>query len=200
MITGGDEMGRTLFGNNNPWNLDSPINWLNWKQGRQLNPCSRSHAACSSSAAPTPRCGRPSGFEGKDHNGNGLKDVTWYRETGGEPDGGYFDNGQPLPRLSLRRHRGERPAPPRSTSASTAGKRMSRPPCPPTSPASPGSAWPTPITSSKPTTTSAKPVRKTSSPIPLMASTGLDPAADRTLNIGRVRDSVQEMRRIHSHR
>jgi isoamylase len=92
MITGGDEMGRTLFGNNNPYNLDSPVSWLNWKDRdrnlplytftRRLLHFRRAHPAL-----------RPAEWlEGKDHNGNGLKDVTWYRETGAEPDGGYFDN------------------------------------------------------------------------------------------------------------
>jgi glycogen operon protein len=30
MITGGDELGRTLHCNNNPYNLDSPATWLDW--------------------------------------------------------------------------------------------------------------------------------------------------------------------------
>ena len=32
MITGGDEMLRTQHGNNNPYNLDSPANWLDWSR------------------------------------------------------------------------------------------------------------------------------------------------------------------------
>src|SRR5687767_15327243 len=32
MITGGDEMYRTQFGNNNPYNLDSPAIWLDWSE------------------------------------------------------------------------------------------------------------------------------------------------------------------------
>ena len=30
MYTGGDEFYRTQYGNNNPYNLDSEKNWLNW--------------------------------------------------------------------------------------------------------------------------------------------------------------------------
>ncbi len=35
---------------------------------------------------------RPSDyFEGNDHNGNGLKDITWYRDDANEPDNNYWN-------------------------------------------------------------------------------------------------------------
>ena len=61
MITGGDEMGRTLFGNNNPYNLDSPVNWLNWKDKDANGPLFAFTKHCSTSARPIRRSVRPSG-------------------------------------------------------------------------------------------------------------------------------------------
>lgn len=92
MITGGDEMYRTQQGNNNPYNLDSPGIWLNWGDlltnknlhdfTRRIIHFRRDHPAL-----------RPAEFfVGVDRNNNGLKDLTWYRDNGQEPDGDYFDN------------------------------------------------------------------------------------------------------------
>jgi isoamylase len=92
MITGGDEFLRTLSGNNNPYNLDSEANWLNWGDraanrpffdfARRLIHFRGSHPAL-----------RPAEFfQGQDRNGNGLKDLTWYRDDGREPDTAYFVN------------------------------------------------------------------------------------------------------------
>ncbi|HJZ88609.1 MAG TPA: isoamylase [Polyangia bacterium] len=92
MLTGGDEMYRTQFGNNNAYNLDSGKNWLNWSDrqtnqpfydfARRLLAFRRAHPAL-----------RPAGFlTGNDNDGNGLKDITWYRDDGGEADGGYMGN------------------------------------------------------------------------------------------------------------
>ena len=35
MISAGDEMGHSALGNNNPYNQDNEINWLNWRCGRR---------------------------------------------------------------------------------------------------------------------------------------------------------------------
>jgi glycogen operon protein len=92
MITGGDEMYRTQFGNNNAYNLDTGKNWLNWGDlpshahfhdyARRLIGFRAAHAAL-----------RPAEyFNGTDGNGNGLKDLTWYRDDGTEPGADYFNN------------------------------------------------------------------------------------------------------------
>ena len=40
-------------------------------------------------------CFRPARFfDGADHNGNGVKDLTWYRDNGVEADQEYFQNPQ----------------------------------------------------------------------------------------------------------
>jgi glycogen operon protein len=90
MITGGDEMYRTQYGNNNPYNLDSDKNWLDWSNvtseaafvsfARRLIRFRNAHAAL-----------RPAAYRtGQDHDHNGLKDVTLLRSNGSEADATYL--------------------------------------------------------------------------------------------------------------
>jgi glycogen operon protein len=92
MITGGDEMYRTQYGNNNAYNLDSDKNWLDFSNqttfarfadfSRRLIAFRKNHPAL-----------RPADFfRGSDGNGNGLKDITWLKNDGNEADGGYMDD------------------------------------------------------------------------------------------------------------
>jgi len=91
MFTGGDEMYRTQNGNFNAYNVDDKSNYLDWSQfndqkqlfdfTRRLIAFRRAHPAL-----------RPADyFTGRDNNGNRLKDLTWYRDNGQEPDQAYFD-------------------------------------------------------------------------------------------------------------
>jgi glycogen operon protein len=92
MLAGGSEFYRTQFANNNPFNLDTTANWFDW------------HAAALQSALTifttnllsfrrAHVCLRPvQFFTGTDHNGNGLKDLTWYFDTGAEVSQDYFAN------------------------------------------------------------------------------------------------------------
>jgi isoamylase len=91
MIGGGDEMFRTQFGNNNAYNLDSDKNWIQWADketnapfyafARRLIAFRRAHPAL-----------RPSRFfDGVDHDGNGVKDLTFYGAQG-EATGSYLDD------------------------------------------------------------------------------------------------------------
>jgi glycogen operon protein len=91
MFTGGDEMYRTQNGNANGYNQDNATNYLNWGNlktypnhvnfARRLIAFRRSHPAL-----------RPAEyFEGRDHNGSGLKDLTFYRDDGAEPDADYYN-------------------------------------------------------------------------------------------------------------
>jgi glycogen operon protein len=93
MITGGDEMYRTQYGNNNAYNLDSDKNWLDF-----TNQSTFSSFADFSRRLMTFRGNHPSlrpanFFRGSDGDGNGLKDITWLRADGGEADGGYMNDG-----------------------------------------------------------------------------------------------------------
>jgi glycogen operon protein len=92
MIVGGDEMYRTEFGNNNPFNLDNDKFWLNY-QDRQTNARQFSYTkALLAFRHAHPAFRRDEFFDGRDHNGNGLKDVTWLTDSGTEADAGYLDN------------------------------------------------------------------------------------------------------------
>ncbi len=90
MITGGDELYRTQYGNNNAYNLDSEKNWIDYADGknyphfcafaRGLIQFRRAHAALR----------RAEFFDGHDHDGNGLKDIEWLTDGGGDPDAAYL--------------------------------------------------------------------------------------------------------------
>jgi isoamylase len=90
MITGGDELYRTLECNNNSYNLDSEATWLDWTAvtreadhllfTQRLLAFRRAHPAL-----------RPGAFwQGKDPDNNGLADVAWYRPDGAQADGAYL--------------------------------------------------------------------------------------------------------------
>ena len=92
MFTGGDEFGRTQNNNDNSYNIDNSTNYLNWSllndpQSQALNRFARL-AIAFRRAHPALRPAEF--FQGADHNGNGLKDVTWYRDDGQEADPGYM--------------------------------------------------------------------------------------------------------------
>ena len=91
MLTGGDEMYRTQFGNNNVYNLDSDKNWLDWSDAttnanflafsRRLIRFRGAHPALRRSAFYTGAVG-PSG----------LKDIAWLTDAGVEASGAYMDS------------------------------------------------------------------------------------------------------------
>ena len=93
MITGGDEFLRTLNCNNNPYNLDSNKDWLDYDWtpdqstfrtfAQRLIAFRKSHPAL-----------RPEHFySGADMNGNGMKQVRWFKPDGGVADSAYFTDG-----------------------------------------------------------------------------------------------------------
>jgi glycogen operon protein len=92
MITGGSEFFRTQFGNNNAFNLDTTANWLDWTAAERQSALTdfTRNLLLFRRAHP---CLRPDHFfTGTDHNGNGLKDIAWYFDTGLEVDQAYFAN------------------------------------------------------------------------------------------------------------
>jgi isoamylase len=84
MMTGGDEFLRSLNGNNNPYNLDTGFNWLNYSLGpdqkaflifaRRLLDFRARHATL-----------RPADFYT-------AGQLQWFRPDGGPADAAYFDN------------------------------------------------------------------------------------------------------------
>lgn len=92
MITGGDEIIRTQHGNNNAYCLDNEKNYINWnldKTQKEMQEFVKRAAHFRNEHAALRNINY---FEGRDHNNNGLKDITWLTPTGHEADGRYLDN------------------------------------------------------------------------------------------------------------
>jgi isoamylase len=91
MFTGGDEMYRTQFGNNNVYNLDSDKNWLNWTDAT-----TNAQFLSFSSRLFTFRNAhpvlRPANFFNGSVGPSGLKDIQWLTDGGVEASGAYMDN------------------------------------------------------------------------------------------------------------
>jgi len=90
MITGGDEMGRTIQCNDNPYNVDSIANWLDWPGADATRSTFVTGAFAMRNAHPSLR---PGTFRtGTDHDGNGRPDVTWLTASGAAADAAYLAN------------------------------------------------------------------------------------------------------------
>jgi glycogen operon protein len=84
MLLAGDEIGRTQRGNNNAYNQDNEISWLDWKSAdrelleftRRLIDIRRRHRVFR----------RRRWFQGRPIHGSGVTDIAWFR-----PDGSPMD-------------------------------------------------------------------------------------------------------------
>ncbi len=86
MFTGGDEFARTILCNNNSYNLDSVGTWLDWST-LEANQALVTFVTGLTQLRAAHRALRPTTFwSGLDPDGNGLKDVEWYRGTGAIAD------------------------------------------------------------------------------------------------------------------
>lgn len=83
-LNGGDEFYRTLRGNNNPWNLDSVANYLQWDTLAENLKLKEFVKFLLSFRAQNPALRPAEFYTGRDQNHNGLKDVTWYSSEGQE--------------------------------------------------------------------------------------------------------------------
>lgn len=92
MMSGGDEFLRSLNCNNNPYNLDSSANWLNFNLTtdqsnfktftQRLIAFRKAHPAL-----------RPLNFySGADNNGNVMEQLRWFKPDGGVADAAYFND------------------------------------------------------------------------------------------------------------
>ena len=91
MFTGGDEMYRTQYGNNNVYNLDTDKNWLNWTDAttnaqflsfsRRLFKFRNAHPAL-----------RRANFYTGAVGASGLKDIQWLTDQAVDADGAYMGN------------------------------------------------------------------------------------------------------------
>jgi len=84
MMTGGDEFQRTLNGNNNPYNLDTAFNWLNYQVNDQQKNFSTFAQRLIAFRETHPAL-RPVDFYTP-------AQVRWFRPDGGDADSAYFTN------------------------------------------------------------------------------------------------------------
>lgn len=99
MIVAGDESLRSTNGNNNPYNLDTPVNYQyhGWKRPKNLQDQLIMANAETTHKLIQFRQDHPAikggnFFNGQDNDGNGIKDVAWYTPDGHIADGNYMDN------------------------------------------------------------------------------------------------------------
>jgi len=92
LIVSGDEMFRTQSGNNNPFNLDNKSFYLDYADRTTFAPYFRYTKALIAFRRAHAALRRAEFFDGRDHNGNGVKDITWIRDDGREADASYLNN------------------------------------------------------------------------------------------------------------
>jgi isoamylase len=92
MIAGGSEIFRTQFGNNNAYNLDTIANWVDWTDTDITTTLHQFVRSLCQFRLAHPALRPAAFFTGHDNNGNGRKDITWYRENGSEIGTAYFEN------------------------------------------------------------------------------------------------------------
>jgi glycogen operon protein len=92
MLSGGSEIYRTQFGNNNAFNLDTVSNWLDWSQAAPQAALVNYTQQLMHFRSAHPSLRPATFFTGTDNNGNGLKDLTWLKNDASEVDQPYFDD------------------------------------------------------------------------------------------------------------
>jgi glycogen operon protein len=92
LITGGSEIYRTQFGNNNAFNIDTMANWLDWSSAPGETQFSNFVSLLLNFRLSHPAL-RPSDFfTGNVTGQSGLKDLTWYQDNGDEVSSAYFSD------------------------------------------------------------------------------------------------------------
>jgi glycogen operon protein len=92
MMTGGDEYLRSLRCNNNPYNLDSPANWLSTDRSSDQRVFHTFTQRMIAFRGAHPAL-RPAGFyEAADGNGNGMGQLDWFTPAGSPPDAAYWSD------------------------------------------------------------------------------------------------------------
>jgi isoamylase len=91
MITGGDEMYRTQFGNNNAYNVDSDRNWLDWGDASDNADFVAFASRLMAFRGAHPALRRAEFYTGQT-GPSGLRDITWLTGSGAEADGAYMND------------------------------------------------------------------------------------------------------------
>jgi isoamylase len=93
MVVGGDEALRSLNCNNNPYNLDSSANWLNWTRTTDQSNFEAFTKGMVAFRKAHPAL-RPANFySSTDTNGNVMEQLRWFKPDGGVADATYFNDG-----------------------------------------------------------------------------------------------------------
>lgn len=92
MMTGGDEYLRSIQCNNNPYNLDSSANWLNYSWNVQQQYFYNFVQGMMAFRKNQPAL-RPSKFySSEDNNGNMMEQMRWFKPNGDTADSQYFND------------------------------------------------------------------------------------------------------------
>jgi isoamylase len=107
MLLGGDERGRTQFGNNNGWCQDNEISWYAWTDNETSSELHEFTRRLIRLRREHPVFRREAFLRGEEVRGSSLPDVWWFRTDGrkmtqrdwhgGEPVLGMFLNGKEIP-------------------------------------------------------------------------------------------------------
>ncbi len=82
MICGGDEMGRTQFGNNNAYGQDNEISWFDWRLDEHQRSLLDFTRKLVQLRREEPVLRRRKFFQGRQIRGSEVKDLTWFRADG----------------------------------------------------------------------------------------------------------------------
>jgi len=91
MLTGGDEMYRTQYGNNNAYNLDTDKNWLNWSDTTTNAQFATFSSRLFKFRAAHPALRRAAFYTGA-VGSSGLRDIQWLTDQAVEASGAYMDS------------------------------------------------------------------------------------------------------------
>jgi glycogen operon protein len=84
MLYAGDEMGRTQRGNNNAYNQDNEISWLDWQRSADQDDLLRFTEYVIALRRSQPVLKRRRFFQGEAVRGGSTKDITWFAPDGSE--------------------------------------------------------------------------------------------------------------------
>lgn len=92
MITGGDENLRSLNCNNNPYNLDSIGDWLDYTASPEQKNFSLFAQRLIAFRKAHPALRPVSFYQGSDTNGNSMEQLRWFTPSGAVADAAYFND------------------------------------------------------------------------------------------------------------
>ena len=86
MLLGGDEMGRTQWGNNNAYCQDNEISWYDWELVEKNKELLHFVKEMIAFRLRHPGFMRPEFYTGREGSYNAIPDIRWFNEKGASPD------------------------------------------------------------------------------------------------------------------